>query len=232
MRRSWLWAQRVRTRWSASRTPPGVWTAHCPVGDPSGAGLKEVQLQGPDVVPHVELVAGGVVAQMPQDFVALPQAGGVCRVAALERGSVGRMAGTQEVQPVHNDGRNAAALELAGHSQAGEPRPDDHGGGPLNPAVQRHARHCRVPPRNGASRGGIPRTLTSAWFRSPSGCCSETPVSVQQCLEGYLRFPPVDRGGRTLAVLPDSRRVPRRPLAAETSPKPESRARKRRVNSA
>ena len=84
IRRSWLWAQRVRTRWSARRTPPGVRTAHCWVGDPAIAGLEVVQLQGPDVVPHIQFVAGGVVAQVPQDLVAFPQAGGIGRVAALQ----------------------------------------------------------------------------------------------------------------------------------------------------
>src|SRR6478672_2241609 len=52
----------------------------------------------------------------------------------------------------------------------------------------------------------------------PQRLLSEIPVSVQQCLEGYLRFPPVDRGGRTLAVFPDSGGF-RAPAPAETVPK-------------
>ena len=78
------------------------------------------------------------------------------------------MARAQQVEPVHNDGVHAAALQFAGDCQAGQPRADDYGGGPLDPPMTQACSTLQGPSSNGASCGAIPRTLSVDPVRTPA----------------------------------------------------------------
>ena len=63
----------------AGRGLPGWGSGRC-AGDAAHHG----QLNGPGGVADIHVVAGGIVAQVPEDLVAFPEGIGVCCVAALQ----------------------------------------------------------------------------------------------------------------------------------------------------